>query len=99
MKTAVANVVTKERISPNFGDICRKRDVRYTNVGGRRVDKPKLNYRFHNSNTPEELTKVLLRICVEANMKKVEAAIKQAIDDNYRRSAEDENRSILQSIN
>jgi len=85
MKTAVAGVVTKERISPNFGDNCRKRGVRYTNVGGRRVDKPKLNFRFHNQNDAEELTRVLLRVCVCANMKKVEAAIKQgiAVEEEY----------------
>ncbi len=98
MKTNTASVVTKERISPIRGDNCRKRGVRYTNVGGRSVDEPKLNFRFHNSNTPEELTKILLRVCIDANMKKVEAAIKQAIDDNPIRSAKDENRGVLQSI-
>ena len=39
------------------------------------MDKPKLNFRFHNPNTPEELTKILLRVCIDANMKKVEQLI------------------------
>ena len=40
------------------------------------MDKPKLNFRFHNPNTPEELTKILLRVCIDANMKKVEQIIR-----------------------
>ncbi len=39
--------------------------------------KPKLNFRFHNPNTPEELTKILLRICIDANMKKVEQIVRE----------------------
>ena len=42
------------------------------------MDKPKINYRFHNPNpTDEELTRVLLRICVDANRKKAENAIRE----------------------
>ena len=40
------------------------------------MDKPKLNFRFYNPNTPEELTKTLLRVCIDANMKKVEQLIR-----------------------
>ena len=36
------------------------------------MDKPKLNYRFHVTATPEKLIKELLLVCVEANKKKVE---------------------------
>ncbi len=43
------------------------------------MDKPKLNFRFHNPNTPEELTKILLRVCIDANMKKVESALRKEI--------------------
>ncbi len=50
------------------------------------MDKPKLNIRFHNPNTPEELTKILLRVCIDANMEKVKQIIKEetavALDDN-----------------
>lgn len=49
------------------------------------MDKPKLNFRFHNPNTPEELTKILLSVCVDANMKKVEQVIREeafALDEN-----------------
>ena len=41
-------------------------------MGGRRLDKPKLNYRFHVTATPEKLIKELLLVRVEANKKKVE---------------------------
>ncbi len=48
-------------------------------MGGRRVDKPKLNYRFHVTATPEKLIKELLLVCVEANKKKVEDGLKEEI--------------------
>lgn len=69
------------------GDICRNGNVEYTiKQGGRKLDKPKLNFRFHNPNTPEELTKILLRVCIDANMKKVEQVIREeaaiALDEN-----------------
>ncbi|MCI8500061.1 MAG: hypothetical protein HFE28_05575 [Clostridia bacterium] len=41
------------------------------------MDKPKLNFRFHDGNTPEALARVLLDICIDANMERIEAAIKQ----------------------
>ena len=40
------------------------------------MDKPKLNYRFHVTATPEKLIKELLLVCVEANKKKVEDGLK-----------------------
>ncbi len=64
------------------------------------MDKPKLNFRFHNPNTPEELTKILLRVCVDANMKKVEQIISEeafALDENST-GDKDEHRGVLQSI-
>ena len=45
------------------------------------MDKPKLNFRFHNPNTPEEFTKILLRVCIDANMKKVEQLIREEVTD------------------
>ena len=45
------------------------------------MDKPKLNFRFHNPNAPEELTKILLRVCIDANMKKVEQIIREEAAD------------------
>lgn len=43
------------------------------------MDKPKLNFRFHNSNTPENLARMLLRVCIDCNMEKVEKAIREEI--------------------
>ena len=40
------------------------------------MDKPKLNYRFHVTATPEKLLKELLLVCVEANKKKVEDGLR-----------------------
>ncbi len=59
-------------------------------MGGRRVDKSKLNYRFHVTATPEKLLKELLLVCVEANKKKVEDGLK---DDEINTSSEGENDS------
>lgn len=41
-----------------------------------KMDKPKLNYRFHNLCSQETLTRTLLRVCIDANMKRVEEIIK-----------------------
>ena len=38
----------------------------------------KLNYRFHNPNTPEASAEHLLQILIDANRSKVEENIKQA---------------------
>lgn len=40
------------------------------------MNRPKLNYRFHVADDPEKLTKELLLVCIEANRKKVENALK-----------------------
>lgn len=41
------------------------------------MDKPKLNFRFHNSNSAESLTRALLRVCIDANMERVEQLIRE----------------------
>lgn len=70
----------KRRNNQNKGDNCRNRAVKYTiKTGGRRMDKPKLNFRFHNSNSPEALTRLLIRVCIDANMEKAERAINEEI--------------------
>ena len=44
------------------------------------MDKRRLNYRFHNPNQPEVLECALLQICISANMKKVESAVRDCIE-------------------
>lgn len=44
------------------------------------MDKLKLKYRFHNPNPPEALERELLQICIGANMKKVESAVKESVE-------------------
>ncbi len=97
----INNVKTKSFSSP-LGDKCRNMDINYTvNKGGRKLDKPKLKYRFFNSNTPEEFAKAVLAVCIEANAKKAERAIQKelaiSIDDG-KIGEEDEHSGILQSI-
>ncbi len=41
------------------------------------MDKPKLNFRFHSSNSAESLTRALLRVCIDANMERVEQLIRE----------------------
>lgn len=77
----------KRRNNQNNGDNCRNGAVKYTiKAGGRRMDKPKLNFRFHNSNPQENLTCLLLRVCIDANMERVNRAISDeialALDEN-----------------
>ena len=50
------------------------------------MDKPKLNFRFHGSDSPEALTRQLLRVCIDANMNRVERIMREeeaalALDD------------------
>lgn len=42
------------------------------------MKKQKLNYRFHNPNTAEVTADYILKVFVEANMKKVERAMQEA---------------------
>lgn len=46
------------------------------------MDKRKLNYRFHNPNPPEALGRELLQICIGANMKKVESAVEESVEED-----------------
>ncbi len=41
----------------------------------------KLNYRFHNSNDPEEMAEYILKIFIEVNQLKVERALQEALDE------------------
>ena len=41
------------------------------------MDKPKLNFRFHNSNSTESLARALLRVCIDANVERVDRIIKE----------------------
>ncbi|MDO4454871.1 MAG: hypothetical protein Q4B90_10330 [Eubacteriales bacterium] len=50
------------------------------------MKRQKLNYRFHNPNTAEVTADYILKVFIEANMKKVERAMQEAAD----KSAEEE---------
>lgn len=50
------------------------------------MNERKLNYRFHNLNTVEATTDILLKVFIEANSEKVEKAIREAAE----RLSEDE---------
>ena len=54
------------------------------------MDKPKLNFRFHNSNSAESIARALLRVCIDANMERVERIIKEeamaALDEGENQS-------------
>lgn len=44
------------------------------------MKKQKLNYRFHNPNTAEVTADYILKVFIEANMKKVEQAMQEAAE-------------------
>ena len=46
------------------------------------MSKIKLNYKFNNPNSVDDTTELLLKFLVEANKKKVEEAIRNAIKDS-----------------
>ena len=43
------------------------------------MEKEKLNYRFHNPNSTAATADYILKIFIEANMKKVKKAIQEAV--------------------
>lgn len=44
------------------------------------MKKQKLNYRFHNPNTAEVTADYILKVFIEANMKKVERVMQEAAE-------------------
>ncbi|MCD8254024.1 MAG: hypothetical protein LUC36_00550 [Oscillospiraceae bacterium] len=52
------------------------------------MKRQKLNYHFHNPNTPEATADFILKVFIEANMPKVEAAIKAAAAAERSKEAE-----------
>lgn len=51
------------------------------------MKRRKLNYIFHNPNTPEATADYILKLFMEANAPKVAAAIRQAAEKNESDSA------------
>lgn len=46
-------------------------------------DKPrKLNYRFHNPNTPEETADYIIKLMIEVNQPKVKEALQATIEED-----------------
>lgn len=48
--------------------------------GSTAMKKQKLNYRFHNPNTAEVTADYILKVFIEANMKKVERAMQEVAE-------------------
>lgn len=59
--------------------ICRNEDVSYC------MDKPKLNFRFHNPNKTDEYLKVFLDILLDANMQRISEEVCIALEENEKR--------------
>nr|WP_317377133.1 hypothetical protein [uncultured Faecalimonas sp.] len=53
------------------------------------MKRKKLNYRFHNPNTAEVTADYILKVFIEANMKKVERVMQEAVN----KSAEEDKQS------
>ena len=59
-------------------DIFIVMDKEKREVGDAAMKRQKLNYRFHNPNTAEVTADYILKVFIEANMKKVERAMQEA---------------------
>lgn len=46
------------------------------------MKKTKLNDRFHNPNSAEDIAELLYKLMIEVNIEKVERAIRDAMNDN-----------------
>lgn len=50
------------------------------------MDKPKLNFRFHNPNKTDEYLKVFLNILLEANMQRIAEEVSIALDESEKQN-------------
>ncbi len=62
--------------------ICRNEGVSYC------MDKPKLNFRFHNPNSEENFVRLLLSVCMETCKAKADEAISSELLKNQEETAE-----------
>ncbi len=60
---------------------------RLSGGGCYKMKKRKLNYIFHNPNTPEATADYILKLFIEANASKVEVVIRQAVGESKNDSA------------
>ena len=58
--------------------------------GSTAMKKQKLNYRFHNPNTAEVTADSILKVFIEANMKKVEQAMQEAANKSAKEDKQSE---------
>lgn len=61
--------------------ICRNEDVSYC------MDKPKLNFRFHNPNSEENFVRMLISVCMETCKVKADEAISSELLKNREETA------------
>lgn len=52
------------------------------------MDKPKLNFRFHNPNSEEDFVRLLLSVCMETCKAKADEAISSELLKNQEETAE-----------
>ena len=66
------------------GAICRNEGVTYS------MDKPKLNFRFHNPNKEEDFVRLLISVCMETCKGKADEAISaELLKNNVETAATD----------
>ncbi|MDO5424033.1 MAG: hypothetical protein Q4F41_09935 [Eubacteriales bacterium] len=56
--------------------------------------KTKLNYRFHNPNTPEATADYILKIFIEVNKKKIDQLLQEEVAKQPNMETEDESRCV-----
>ena len=56
------------------------------------MKRQKLNYRFHNPNTAEVTADYILKVFIEANMKKVEHAMQEAANKSAEEDKQGQNK-------
>ena len=58
------------------------------------MKKQKLNYRFHNPNPADVTANIILKVFIEANVKKVETAVQEAAEQLPEDNECDEEHSV-----
>ena len=52
-----------------------------------RKEKPNLNYKFHHPN-PEQLSGMILQVCIEANITRIDKILAQEMMENQEKEEE-----------
>ena len=88
----VQEVKTLLNVQDYFSGYFHSNGQREKGGGSAAMKRQKLNYRFHNPNTAEVTADYILKVFIEANMKKVEHAMQEAANKSAEEDKQGQNK-------